>query len=629
MYREAMQSGEGGVRPRFKRMGWEPDQGPRTLRRFPGLVAGAAQLLWRAAPGLVLLLAGLELLSAAAGAGSLLVVRDLVTRLLAADSAHAGFGAVVPELVVLAAVLSVTGLASSVQNSIRMLLSERVNWVTSEKVLDVSTAAELEAFDSSTFHDLLQRAQNAGGRPYMLTQALMGMAGSAAGLVGLLVVLLVMNPLLVPALLVGVAPLVLVATTFSREYHLFNVMFTENQRRSGYVRVLLTGREMAKEVRVFGLVEHLRDLNRRLFEERLADLRGLVRRGAGRSLLGSLGSAVAVGVTVGIVLWFVLSGRMTIAAAAAAAIAIVQVGGMLTGLAFQVGQLYENALFLNDHQTFLDLLPGIRRAIPVGAAPSTFEALTVEGVSFTYPDSERPALSDVSLRVGRGEVVALVGENGSGKTTLAKLLCQLYRPQAGRVLWDGVDLATVDPALLRRSIAVVFQDFPQYLFDAATNIGLGRVEAMDDRERILGAARQAGAHEFLEQLPQGYGTMLGKIFEGGADLSTGQWQRMALARAFFRDAPFIILDEPTAALDARAEHDLFESIRTLFEGRTVLLISHRFSSVLSADRIFVLRSGRLVEEGTHGELMTLGGHYAELFTLQAGAYLEERGGASP
>jgi len=214
-----------------------------------------------------------------------------------------------------------------------------------------------------------------------------------------------------------------------------------------------------------------------------------------------------------------------------------------------------------------------------------------------------------------------VGENGSGKTTLAKLLCQLYHPQSGRVLWDRVDLAEVDAEELRRSIAVVFQDFPQYLFSASTNIGLGRVEALGDEARIGRSARQAGAHEFLERLPEGYQTMLGKMFEGGVDLSIGQWQRMALARAFFRDAPLIILDEPTAALDARAEHDLFESIRGLFEGRTVLLISHRFSSVLSADRIFVLKDGLLIEQGTHAELMRAAGHYAELFTLQASAYL--------
>jgi ATP-binding cassette, subfamily B, bacterial len=607
MYREAMQS---------------PHGPPRSPGRLPGLLAGALGMLWEAAPRLVLLLGAFELISAAATAVSLLVVRDLVARLLRAASAHAGFAPVLPELGLLVAVMSVTGLAFSVQNSIRMLVSEQVSWVAFEKVLDVSTAAELDAFDSSSFHDLLQRAQNAGGRPYMLTQALIGLAGSAAGLVGLLVVLVVLNPLLVPALLIAVVPMVLVATTFSREFHLFSVQFTERERRYGYIRSLLTGRQMAKEVRAFGLVDHLRGLNRRLFGERIGELRRLVRRGVARSLLGSVAGAASVGLTVGIVLWFVLSDRMSIASAAAAAIAIVQLGGMLTGTAFQIGQLYENALFLNDYQEFRDLLPRMTRARPRGAAPNGFAEITVDSLSFTYPDSSRPALDDVSLRIRRGEVVALVGENGSGKTTLAKVLCQLYRPQRGRVLWDGTDLADVDAGQLRESIAVVFQDFPHYLFDAATNIALGRVAALDDRERILRAAGHAGAHDFIVRLPDGYRTMLGTLFEDGVDLSIGQWQRIALARAFFRDAPLIILDEPTAALDARAEHDLFERIRDLFQGRTVLLISHRFSSVLSADRIFVLERGRLIEQGSHSDLMRLGGHYAELFTLQAAAYKE-------
>jgi ATP-binding cassette subfamily B protein len=607
----------------LKKMGWEPDEGPRQLRRLPALLGGALGLLWEAAPRLVILMAVLQVVSAAATAVTLLVVRDVVSKVLAAEQTHRGFGAVAPELAVLALILGLTGLAFSVQNSVRMLLSEQVEWVAFEKVLDVSCAVELEAFDSSDFHDLLQRAQSAGGRPLMLTQSLLTIAGSVTGLIGLLTVLFVLNPLLVPALLVGVVPLIVVASLFSREFHEFNVRFTHDQRRRLYVRSLLTEREMAQEVRAFGLIDHFRGLNRSLFEDRLGHLRGLVRRSTGRSLAGSAGSAVSVGVTVGILFWFILSGRMSFGSGAAAALAIVQLGGMLTGVAFNVGQLYESSLFLSDYQAFRDLLPRIQQAMPTGSAPRRFDAIAVEDVTFTYPDATRPALQGVSLEIRRGEVVALVGENGSGKTTLAKLLCQLYRPQAGAVRWDRVDLAGVDSADLRHSIAVVFQDFPRYLFSASTNISLGRVEALEDEARIERAARQAGAHDFVDQLPDRYQTMLGKMFEGGVDLSVGQWQRMALARAFFRDAPLIILDEPTAALDARAEHNLFESIRGLFEGRTVLLISHRFSSVRSADRIFVLKDGRLIEQGAHAQLMRAGGHYAELVTLQASAYLAE------
>jgi ABC-type multidrug transport system fused ATPase/permease subunit len=257
---------------------------------------------------------------------------------------------------------------------------------------------------------------------------------------------------------------------------------------------------------------------------------------------------------------------------------------------------------------------------PTAPAPAGFRRLEVDNVTFAYPTGTEPALLDVSLEVRAGEVVALVGENGSGKTTLAKLLARLYTPGARTIRWDGTDVASVDPDALRLGVAVIFQDFLRFHLPARDNVGLGRHEAMADLERIVEAAARADADAFLRELRSGYDTMLGPEFLGGTDLSVGQWQRLALARAFFRDAPFIVLDEPTASLDARAEHELFEKLRTLLSGRTVLLISHRFSSVRSADRIYVLQSGRIVEEGTHDELMSENGVYAELFTLQAAAY---------
>jgi ATP-binding cassette subfamily B protein len=607
---------------RLRPMGWEPYEGPRSLRRLPGLLAGAVRIMWEAAPGLVVVFFALQLVTAVATGASLLVVRVLVTELLAADRSHAGLSAITGPLILLTAIIAVIGFGSAVRQSITMLLQERVGWIAWERILDVAGAVDLEAFDRSAFHDRLQRAQTGGNRPFQIVQSLMAMSGSLTTLVSVLAVLFVLQPLLVPTLLLTVVPLLVAASSFSRDFYRFATKFIHDDRRRYYIRSLLIERDMAKEVRAFGLAGFLRRLNQDYFDERMRAMGRLARRGSLRSLAGSVGAAAATAATVAVLLWFVLTGRMTLGAATAAAVAIVQLGGILNGLAFGSAQLYEGSLFLEDHRAFHEMLPEMRRARPSGPAPERFEAIHVDRVGFTYPESNRPALDDVSLTLRRGEIVALVGENGSGKTTLAKLLCQLYRPERGRISWDGTDLADVDADRLRESIAVVFQDFAHYLFSAASNVGMGRVERRDDRAGIERASREAGAHDFLTGLPEGYDTMLGKIFEGGVDLSIGQWQRIALARAFFRDAPLVILDEPTAALDARREHDLFASMRGLLRDRTVLLISHRFSSVLSADRIYVLKDGRVVEQGTHAELMQLDGLYAELFTLQASAYLE-------
>jgi ATP-binding cassette subfamily B protein len=244
----------------------------------------------------------------------------------------------------------------------------------------------------------------------------------------------------------------------------------------------------------------------------------------------------------------------------------------------------------------------------------------VQDVTFTYPAATVPALRGVSLDIAAGQVVALVRENGSGKTTLAKLLARLYLPDRGAICWDGVDTAELDPAQLRRRIAVIFQDFARYDLTARENIGLGAVERIEDLDAVVAAARRGGADQCLAALPGGYETILSPEYDGGRDLSVGQWQRVALARAFIRAAPLIILDEPTASLDPRAEHDLFRRIRSLYAGRTVLLISHRYNTVRDADHIYVLDAGRVIEHGSHDQLIATAGVYAELFTLQAAAY---------
>jgi ATP-binding cassette subfamily B protein len=403
---------------------------------------------------------------------------------------------------------------------------------------------------------------------------------------------------------------------------------TPNERMRNYVFNLFTQREYAKEIRAFGLAGYLRALYERLSNERLEELRKNLGKRARYQGLSSGASALVTALTYGALAYLVIEHRIGVAEAGAAVVASQQLNGQLNGIVQNMSQLYEASLFLEDWEEFSALAPARQLSAPGLGTP--FDRIELEHVTFTYPRTSpnepapvRAALSDVSLEIRKGEVIALVGENGSGKTTLAKVLSGLYPPDAGRVLWDGVDAAMREPGWIYDRVAVLFQDFARFMLTARENIGLGRVERVGDADAIIRAAQRAGATSFIEEWPDKYDTILGPVFMGGKEISSGQWQRVALARAFFRDAPLVVLDEPTAALDARAEHDLFTRIRDLFAGRSVLLISHRFSSVRSADRIYVLHEGQVVEHGTHDELMQLDGRYAELFTMQASAYFPE------
>ncbi len=333
-------------------------------------------------------------------------------------------------------------------------------------------------------------------------------------------------------------------------------------------------------------------------------------------------TALALILALGLLVWFLALGRITLADAGAAVLAIRLLSTSLDQVFQSVGGLFEAGVFLDDLESFLTLAGStVTTRGDGGAARPLRRDVEVDGVSYRYPGSPEPVLHDVSVRVGRGEVIAIVGENGSGKTTLAKLMAGLYPPSAGTIRWDGVDTADVEPAELRRGVAVIFQDFVRYQLTALENIGLGDPDHVDDEDAARAAAEQARAAEFLDGLPHGYATVLSKEYEEGTDLSLGQWQRVALARALRRDAPLVILDEPSAALDPRAEQALFSDIRSTLHGRSAVLISHRFSTVRSADRIYVMREGSVAEAGSHDELMERDGLYAELFSLQAAGYV--------
>jgi ABC-type multidrug transport system fused ATPase/permease subunit len=606
--------------PRRRKPWWEVmDPGDRaSWRDLPQLLADSLRLVWSAGRNEFLITTALQVITGLGIAAQLFIARALFEAVLSAGGTR-DLAGVAPELAALLAITVALDFARAVQNEQTRVLSELVGRRALDRVLDVSTRIDLLAFEAPDFYDQLTRARAQGQfRSFQIVNGFLGLLGSAIASVGLILALAAMQPILLPFVAVAYIPLWVVASRNTRDLYEWTRGMTPNDRERNYLQQILTRRDPAKEVRSFGTAQFLRDRYDRLYDERMRELRSLARRRMRRSLVGSLAATAVTAASVGMLTFLYIDDRMDLATLGATVFGLYQLSGQLRGVHFSVASLYESVVFVRDYASFLQLRPEDSDDEP---APRNFETLRAEDVSFTYPDSDRPALDGVSLEIKRGEVVALVGENGSGKTTLAKIVAGLYRPDRGRVLWDGVDVGEVDRDELRASIAVIFQDFERYLLPARENVGMGRHERIDSLDDVVAAATRADAHDFLDELPEGYETMLGREFSGGYDLSIGQWQRVALARAFFRDAPFVILDEPTAALDARAESRLFERLGELLEGRSVLLISHRFSSVRSADRIYVLEHGKVVEEGSHDELMDAGGRYAELFTLQARAYL--------
>ncbi|HEY6899513.1 MAG TPA: ABC transporter ATP-binding protein [Puia sp.] len=501
------------------------------------------------------------------------------------------------------------------------LLGDKFSNFTSIQIMRHAARLDLDQFEDSTFYDKLERArQQTTGRTILLSQV-MGQVQDLISMAFLAAGLMAFNPWLILLLLVAVVPAFLGESYFNDKSYALTRSQTAERRELDYLRYLGASDETAKEVKLFRLSDFLIERFRGLAEKFYRDGRSLaIRRSAWGTFFALLGSAGYYSAYV-VIIFRAIHGSLSIGDLTFLAGSFRQLRSLLEGILSRFTSVSQGAIYLQDLFEFFEIQP---RIVPV-LRPRPFpdpirEGFRFEDVGFKYLNSERWANRHLNFSLKAGEKLALVGENGAGKTTLIKLLTRLYDPTEGRILLDGVDLKEYDPEDLRRNVGVIFQDYLRYQMTVAQNIAIGNIDYKDDRPLIETAARKSLADALAEKLPERYDQALGRRFRQGVELSGGEWQKIALARAYMGDAQLLILDEPTAALDARAEYEVFQRFAELTKGKTAVLISHRFSTVRMADRILVLDKGEMLEIGSHEELLALGGRYAELFHLQARGY---------
>ena len=582
----------------------------------------AVQLVWSTNRVLLAALAGLTVVAGLLPAGVAYIGSQIVDAVVAARNLPAAGVAHVLRLVFIEGLL-VAALAgtqrglSLCQSLLRAQLGQRVNVMILEKALTL----ELAQFEDSEFYDKLTRARReASSRPLSLVMRTFGLTQNAISLLSFAALLVRFSPWTVLILLLAGLPAFIAETKFSGDaFRLFRWRSPE-ARMQTYLEAVLAREDHAKEVKLFGLgprlLQRYRDIFTRLYRE---DRALSIRRDGWGFALGLVATATLYGAYI----WIALStvrGAISLGQMTMYLLLFRQGQSAVSAILSSIGGMYEDNLYLSTLYEYLEM-PVARVSGAAVYGPDRADGVRFEHVNFTYPGAAEPALIDINLHLPPGSSLALVGENGSGKTTLIKLLTRLYTPDSGRVLLDGLSLNEWNDEALKARIGVIFQDFTRYQMLVGENVGAGDERYFEDEARWRQAAAKGQAAEFIERLGSGYQTQLGKWFKDGQELSGGQWQKIALARAFMRTgADVLVLDEPTAAMDARAEAEIFEHFRSLARERITILISHRFSTVRMADQIAVLDRGRIIEQGSHEALMALGGHYAQLFSLQARGY---------